>query len=581
MYFLTQFHLRSRQEYLSNYLATISPNVTSLSLFYAPGYVQYQNNLPQKAQEILANQLPVDAQELQLYVDKIETQGVDELCRIFKALPKSINSLDLSYFINMIIDKISNDDLVRLVQAVPEHITTFPLSESLTDISTPEKKERFTRFMQNLPSGVIHFPLTINLGRKPLEYYQEIIKTLPTTRQITLNLSNNFLAKKTGPELKEMMRLLPENVIGLNVSRNNLGQMSFNDFMVFIQALPAQLQTLNLGYNYLEQYSVEQWEQIVKALPKGLTSFSIYATQFGSGERFAALLPHLPETVTEVDLSNCGLNITEIGNTLNDGFELKLILKAMPQQVRSLNLDRNYMLNTQVKDIYDALRQTNLVTLSLNSNNIVPEVLKEIQSILDANKSKLEGKKTDVVMSVNDTAQEPEKTVIPQETQAYVETPKQVQAEVKTKKHNTSADANILLRSINFDAHLNAIWGKYEQHYKNNFYARFAAENLYKALFQARKTFLNSDEPISKKKMVFKQECLDAIRASRSVLEEHRGWKQIIANISSAIASIVLLGIPNALTGRGFLGLFPAQTDSAKKINELQSSVNTIKNVFG
>lgn len=133
------------------------------------------------------------------------------------------------------------------------------------------------------------------------------------------------------------------------------------------------------------------------------------------------------------------------------------------------------------------------------------------------------------------------------------------------------------LRSIDFDVYLNAIkkkMNKYKNSTKIDHISAFAAaETLYTALKSAKSDFL-SKESMSIGWPPFKEACLGAIKNSRRVLEEHRGWKPLLAEISSAILSVVCLGALNYATGRGMFGLFPVQTDSAIKLNELTERLN-------
>jgi hypothetical protein len=58
------------------------------------------------------------------------------------------------------------------------------------------------------------------------------------------------------------------------------------------------------------------------------------------------------------------------------------------------------------------------------------------------------------------------------------------------------------------------------------------------------------------------------------VLQEHRGWKQVLADIVSAIVTLVSFFTSYLVTNR--FRLFKLQTDSEKKIVELERIVKTI-----
>ena len=78
----------------------------------------------------------------------------------------------------------------------------------------------------------------------------------------------------------------------------------------------------------------------------------------------------------------------------------------------------------------------------------------------------------------------------------------------------------------------------------------------------------------------FRTRCDTAIAAARPVLEQHRGWKQVLENLAFAIVSLgvgyLIAGtIKMALTG-DFL-LFKPKTDSANKLDALQATIHQIE----
>lgn len=131
----------------------------------------------------------------------------------------------------------------------------------------------------------------------------------------------------------------------------------------------------------------------------------------------------------------------------------------------------------------------------------------------------------------------------------------------------------LVLRAIHFDIYLKRFENKANQYKSKNkecMEAFNAANTLIGALKTAKTNFINSDNPIEIKKAHFKQACLDAITASRDVLEQHRGWKQALADFASVIASVISFGTANLITGRGIFGLFPTKTDSQNQLDDFE-----------
>lgn len=111
---------------------------------------------------------------------------------------------------------------------------------------------------------------------------------------------------------------------------------------------------------------------------------------------------------------------------------------------------------------------------------------------------------------------------------------------------------------------------------ENYINAKNAADNLIKGLEDARDCFLESNKPMDIKKQQFQKSCIDAIRDSRAVLEQHRGWKQILADFVSAIVSVCSLGLVNCVTGKGMFGLFPTKTESKKILDDFTVKLNVM-----
>ena len=74
------------------------------------------------------------------------------------------------------------------------------------------------------------------------------------------------------------------------------------------------------------------------------------------------------------------------------------------------------------------------------------------------------------------------------------------------------------------------------------------------------------------KKEDFVDTCTTAIDKAREVLEQHRGWKQVLNDIASLIVSFFSLGIANWVTGNKWL--FHSKTDSEKKLIELEQCLD-------
>lgn len=78
----------------------------------------------------------------------------------------------------------------------------------------------------------------------------------------------------------------------------------------------------------------------------------------------------------------------------------------------------------------------------------------------------------------------------------------------------------------------------------------------------------------------FTQKCQEACQtAEKSALKEHRGWKQIIANVGFAVASIATLGVANVLSKvlTGSFSFSKTNTDSINKIQDMKAVLNNLR----
>lgn len=135
-----------------------------------------------------------------------------------------------------------------------------------------------------------------------------------------------------------------------------------------------------------------------------------------------------------------------------------------------------------------------------------------------------------------------------------------------------------MLSEIHFDAYLKIIHSKAQKYQHSSRVedkeATGAANTLHTTLINTRDKLLRGNGPTKTLFKEFKDECLNAIDASRYILEQHRGWKQILAHFTSAVVSIMSLGIANYSSGKGFFGLFRVQTDSHQQLNSFEKEIN-------
>ena len=107
--------------------------------------------------------------------------------------------------------------------------------------------------------------------------------------------------------------------------------------------------------------------------------------------------------------------------------------------------------------------------------------------------------------------------------------------------------------------------------------AATAAKDLYTSLEQARIEFLTvTEKDIEEKTRLFKVASNEAIDIALPTLQQHRGWKQVFADIVSAILTVASASLTYWATNR--FRLFKVETDSEKKLLELQGVIGRVGN---
>lgn len=141
----------------------------------------------------------------------------------------------------------------------------------------------------------------------------------------------------------------------------------------------------------------------------------------------------------------------------------------------------------------------------------------------------------------------------------------------------SSLEISKKLLDIRFGFHLDNINEKIKEYGnrkgKDNEDALKAAKQLYRGLLEEKYLLCTGPGTDEEKLGAFKSACVDKIDAADVVLKEHRGWKQLIADLFSAIISLVTLYTVNYATGRGMFGLFATRTHGKMVLDELKEDL--------
>ncbi|HAT8177937.1 TPA: Dot/Icm secretion system substrate [Legionella pneumophila] len=149
-----------------------------------------------------------------------------------------------------------------------------------------------------------------------------------------------------------------------------------------------------------------------------------------------------------------------------------------------------------------------------------------------------------------------------------------------TNQNAATKESLNILAEIKFSDHLKTIESMVktleakagdDENYKR---AAPIARKFYSNLLNAEEHFKNSNQPKNLKCRNFYQVCVRAINAALPALEVHRGWKQVLADLASALVTVCTLGGANLYAGRW--RLFPVPTESEKIVKDFSASLQPI-----
>lgn len=111
---------------------------------------------------------------------------------------------------------------------------------------------------------------------------------------------------------------------------------------------------------------------------------------------------------------------------------------------------------------------------------------------------------------------------------------------------------------------------------ENNRYLKAAdcANNLIKEIKEAQAALVNTPNALQK----FKNTCLQSIKQHGETLKQHRGWKQLLGNLTLAILGVGVLYAAAGLIHKAATGRFLFfKTDSHQKLERLSAAIDEIK----
>ena len=196
--------------------------------------------------------------------------------------------------------------------------------------------------LKTTTNGVMNYTLRLLSGKKTFEISREI-RCLPKD-MTSLDLSVNFLGRRTIYELNEIFTEIPASVTSLDLGVNLLNLRSCAELVAVFSAIQATVITLNLGGNSLFlNKSRMDLSMIFANTPAGVTSLGLSYNNFDC-KAIAAVISSIPSRVTSIDLR--GSNLGEV--PIDDIIQL---IKLIPRHVKFLDLGESFLNDRSAEEI--------------------------------------------------------------------------------------------------------------------------------------------------------------------------------------------------------------------------------------
>ncbi|MFA6301939.1 MAG: hypothetical protein WC627_02260 [Legionella sp.] len=221
----------------------------------------------------------------------------------FKNLVKSVTEINLS---GCKLNSLPVVEVIRILRAIPKQVDSLDLSciRFLYHADT----ECFSKILQAIPDNIT----SLDLGC-PLDSRREYLSEF--------NVGN-------GNKFAKALSFLPKSIKILKLSQLHA---DFEDFMLIIKSIPKNVTHLELRENFLN-FSNEQWIAILKAMPNGLIYLDLKDSLTKNMHATLQILKHIPKTLKVLDLGKMR-QIKEGGEE-----ELSNIVQVLPESITVLRI---------------------------------------------------------------------------------------------------------------------------------------------------------------------------------------------------------------------------------------------------
>jgi len=245
---------------------------------------------------------------LSLTYNLLQQKSCDDLCALFKLIPPTVTHLDLG---NNDLAAFEAEELKKILLAIPDTVTELSLQDCFKKI---RNDDYFVTAFEGIKTTLTSLDYSASqLGFNNGSKLKKLLAATPGTIS-KLNLGHNWLSRLN--DLTLVFKDIPSAVTNVNFIDNHFTINS--DFVSALHHLPTKLSTLNLSYNKISNEDLPDFKT-------------------------------LPANITELDLSNCDLDLLPLDSLL-------LVLNSLPDTVRKIILGPNKRPSQRSAEDCQALR---------------------------------------------------------------------------------------------------------------------------------------------------------------------------------------------------------------------------------
>ncbi|AMP88294.1 hypothetical protein [Legionella pneumophila] len=524
--------------------------------------------------ESLSNPQPVI--KIPVIDNLLRQQRVEDAKRVIAEIVQRINSFPFNFEIYKTVEHI-NLNAEEFKGQLKQIINSGELQNALQVLDLPDEHPEIQKTLQRKLRMIdVAANRRIDFLKKyetDIDEHVRQIKEFP----IDFNDANAIVA------IESQRILLNKQLHKLVKAEDLLGeQLIANPKIKFVYY--EQVDKINLQAEILQKQLIDEAQKVIDSVEKRINNFAIGFNDISSSSAVERQRNHLLQQLESLVKPNQALLSAEKVLDCTDLHPpIAKALQAKKQKVNEIADQLIVKINAEeiVKSYEKQIRE---FAVSFNGCQSVEEVIARKQDLIQSVRNLVDNKPD--LLKAQEQLQHLSEEYHSDIRMALADKIREInrQADAMSKRITDQiAMANEtlnVLATIKFSDHLKIIEKMVKTleakagEDKNYQRAAPIARTFYDNLLIAEEHFKNSQLPKNDKCRNFHQACVRAINSALPVLEVHRGWKQVLADLASALVTLCTLGGANLYAGRW--RLFPVPTDSEKIVKDFSEAIQPL-----